>query len=238
MDDSLNKRINTLYEHENLTRKEFSELTGIPESTLHSAHAKDSLHTLPVLKKIHDVFPEYNLEWLFFGEGKMLKGAYQLQNSENLITDKILTYKTNKPEKLIIHQLADSHINFFPLQKIEKLTGAINKQVVEIKANIPYVYFQHAKPDDAAILITDEEMTPLIPAYSYLHIRKMENPWNSLKYGKAYLLELSGKWQVRIIQPGIKATNYKLESPNPEISPANILRQRIKSIWEIIHIVS
>jgi len=237
MEDSLNKRISYICEIENLTKKQFSELTGIPEGTLNSAHDRESIHTLPVLKKIHHAFPQYRLEWLLFGEGDLRKNIYEIKTTENLFTDKIISYNKERPNKLILHQLEDSRINLFSLQKLEELKGAINKQIFEIEANIPHIYYQDALPEDAAILITNNEMAPEIPANSYLHVRKIEKLNHPLPYGRTYLLEFSGKWQIRKIYAGNKPTHYRLESCNSEISPSHIAIQKIKSVWQIIDII-
>ena len=69
----MKERIRTIMERESMTQKEFSEATGIKQSSLSSILNGHSQATNRHVEAIYRRFPEYSLAWIMFGKGEMLE---------------------------------------------------------------------------------------------------------------------------------------------------------------------
>lgn len=68
----MKERIRKIMERENMSQKEFSEATGIKQSSLSSILNGHSQATNRHVEAIYKRFPEISLSWLMFGQGEMI----------------------------------------------------------------------------------------------------------------------------------------------------------------------
>lgn len=72
MFDEMKDRIRMIMESQQMSQQEFAQKLGIPPSTLSSIFTGRTNPTNNHTQAIHRVFPSVNINWLMFGEGKML----------------------------------------------------------------------------------------------------------------------------------------------------------------------
>ena len=75
MYEEMKDRIRMIMESQQMTQQEFAQKLGIPPSTLSSIFTGRTNPTNNHTQAIHKAFPAININWLMFGEGKMLVDA-------------------------------------------------------------------------------------------------------------------------------------------------------------------
>ncbi len=79
-------RISEIMRQKGMLAKNFCEFTGIsPASLSHILNGKTKA-SLPILKSIVDVFPEFNPLWILLGEGQMM-ASDNVSDEDDVLTD-------------------------------------------------------------------------------------------------------------------------------------------------------
>lgn len=70
---NIGERIKQIIDYKSLNQVEFSDLTGIPKSSLSEILSGKRCPSLDAIIDISNCFKEINTEWLLKGEGSMIK---------------------------------------------------------------------------------------------------------------------------------------------------------------------
>jgi hypothetical protein len=103
MEDSVNKRIDIIVKKSIWKNASaFAKANHIPQKTLYGCIKLGNCPGFELLKKIYDAVPDLNLEWLFTGEGEMLKSVKEENKPLKRIEGIFESNDSNENEKGLI----------------------------------------------------------------------------------------------------------------------------------------
>lgn len=103
------ERIQMVMNHCHLNNVAFCNKVNLNQATLSNILSGRTNPSLPVLRSIADAFPEISTNWLFLGEGEMLKSESKTDNDASTI------YSTQLDENFSTTPLSGSDDIFGPL---------------------------------------------------------------------------------------------------------------------------
>ena len=162
------KIIDSILNYLGINAKKLSEALGYerPQVIYDIQKGKTNVISPTLASKIVSVYPEINKAWLMTGEGEML----------------------NNESKII--QTAGENFRMIPLVNIDSVgsmhginTVTAGEQYVE-----QMIPMTNAREGDVAIYQSGESMSPVIPAGSILHIRRVDGWREYFGFGNVFVL--------------------------------------------------
>lgn len=102
-------RIQAIIDSKRMSQAQFADAIGVQRSTLHHILSGRNNPSLEVISKIHNAYPEINLDWIFTGHSEMLidgaavdsrqeGGLFALENGIFQTTDGVVAGKPGHTE--------------------------------------------------------------------------------------------------------------------------------------------
>lgn len=140
-------RIAQIIKEEEMTAVQFAKETGIQQASLsHILNGRNN-PSLEAIKKIHQRFPEINLDWLLYGEGTMRADSPKEQLS--LFDENAINADESTDEKKYAKEMEDK--------------SSENDHKVTIKETIKYIEKPSKKITEIRIFYDDGTFETLIP---------------------------------------------------------------------------
>lgn len=97
--EDMKERIRMIMESQQMSQLEFAKTLGIPPSTLSSIFTGRTNPTNKHTQAIHKAFPSVNINWLMFGEGKMLSEIVDatVESASSGASDMLFPASTEQP---------------------------------------------------------------------------------------------------------------------------------------------
>jgi len=173
---SFTDRLSQVIEHQcNGHKKKFSELSGIPYSTLVeylSGRKKDP--KLSMLSKIKNV----NAFWLLYGEGEMVQSK-SIASDVNIVADGIVKYRSTNNNKGI------------PLFNIEASAGLVSLFQSQNSINpIGFIEIPNLPKCDGAVYVTGDSMYPLLKSGDIVAYKRLYDFKTEIFWGEMYLVSV------------------------------------------------
>ncbi len=210
-------RIRLILDKKGLTANALSTKCGIGSSNFKRMLSGDLSITDKTLHKIHESFPDINIEWLKTGKGEMLSQYIPK------------TYPTDINETDEYEE--EDYVRLLP---IEAMAGSLScfsegvslRDCRKIKAPVDGA--------DFAIHISGDSMEPELHNGSYLYIRKMTGSF--IPWGNAVVIDTYDGVVVKKIFPGDNGDEEYVwaKSVNPNYPPFKIAVSEIIGIYRIL----
>jgi DNA-binding Xre family transcriptional regulator len=127
------ERLEAIMNSEKIDRQEFSQLTGISNSTLTQAKNRTKINfRLENYEKILECFPNINRDWLIWGEGTMLREISKSQQPSLFDVDDVTESKSDGYEQKNAN--SDAAVSPVITQKIENSGFSANLQLSNEKS--------------------------------------------------------------------------------------------------------
>ena len=128
----MKERLLQLLEQLGLTPTQFSNIVGIQRSTLQHIIGGRNEISLKVVMAIHDAYPDFNSDWLLYGEGQPFNTQTPVSNMENSAYPLFsqVENQENQPDVKTENEFS----NLTEEKKSEKVTETVDNKPVE-----PYI---------------------------------------------------------------------------------------------------
>lgn len=126
----INDRIKFLIKFSDLNQNDLAKKMGTTPQYISSIIRGRDKVGLNFIKKLLDIFPEVNINWLLFGIGEQTVSNYEMKDSINLVGDsnEVSYDKSNiNNEKLILENRHLKEINKILTERIADLQKIIDK---------------------------------------------------------------------------------------------------------------
>ena len=214
----IRERIKKYLSFKHFSVREFERLCNLGNGVVSRLSPSTSPATLNKIEANSDL----NLNWLFTGEGEMLKKS---EDTEFIETS------TSEDTQVMI-----------PLVHIDSVGGiyspnslAASEQYIE-----RLVPFPDARPGDVAILQSGNSMAPTIPAGAILQIRRVEGWREYFGYGSDFVLWLTDDRRItkQILKYEPDPANYvTCHSYNPEAADEELPKKMIQEVWKVVNVL-
>ena len=207
------ERLTTFLEDKKLEAKSFERICGLGNGTASKIGENARVTTY---NRISKAFPELNMEWLKFGNGKMY-----IPISHNGII------KKDKGEVLMI-----------PIVNLDARGGFGGNDVSDTAEYTDgYMPFSRdiARPEDIVVPVYGDSMSPKFPSGSFILIRNAPMWREYVELGAPHVLELVDYGRVlKNIQRSSNKDCFLLESINPKYEPTDIPKKLILHVFRVI----
>lgn len=224
---TLQERLSIYLASKSLNFKDFERICGLSNGT--AARLRDTTRKSTFDRIANSC--DLNVDWLFTGEGDMLKPDFRNEMEEP-------TSDRGECERV----MADVKAIYIPLIHIDSVGGvhspnSLTNSEQYVERMIP---FPDARPGDVAILQSGNSMAPTIPAGAILQIRKVENWREYFGYGGDFVLWLTDERRItkQVLKYEPDPKNYvTCHSYNPEAADEELPKSMIQEVWKVVNVL-
>lgn len=217
MENDVLQRVTALYKSQNLTKRSFARMIGMPQVTVNQYLNQERKFSFEFIDAILNAFDGLSAEWLIKGEGEMYKEVGKV-----FIDDKRL------------------ELSIVPLYDVDVSAG-LTRLFASGGSNIGSISIPNMPAADGAVHVTGDSMYPLIKPGDIIAYRVL-NDISSITYGEIYILQLEHDGDTQVVVKYIKKSTQPdsvlLTSYNKEHDPMDVPRQWITQIARVAYTIS
>lgn len=200
---------------------ELANMLGTNKASINDIKQGRKKLSIEIIRGMIFSYPQVNIDWLFTGEGDMLK------EDEPEFVNNVHVYKDIPKDK---------HPDFrlVPLINLDAVGGNMNDMTDIQQAVDGYIPFLEAKTDDICLPVSGRSMLPTFGAGSVVLAHPIQEWWLFLELGNIYVLDLNdGRRLIKEIRRSEENPKeyFRLVSHNPEFDPVELPKNKIRSIW-------
>lgn len=199
------ERLLEFIKYKGLNASRFQQSVGM--STSYIQNISRSIGTV-YIRKIQEVYPELNIEWLLEGKGAMLLS---------------LPFKTND-------------VRYIKVVPVSAMAGTLNEFTESIKEGDCENLLSPISDADLAINISGDSMSPNIPNGSRVIVKKI-NEKAFIEWGKTFVLDTCNGIVVKDIYPSDDASKLRCVSKNKLFPDFEVNTSDIYGMYKVVMVL-
>lgn len=218
------QRLDKYMDFKGLNDNKVTVEAGISNGLIGKARKRGAL-SQDNISKILYTYTDLDANWLFTGNGSMLK------NETNIIAEPVLSYRKTKDP---IYEL--QRIPVYNLDATMGLVPVLNGDGIDEEKIIDYISLGMLPKCDGAITATGDSMYPLLKAGDIIAYKAIEVNRNNIFFGEMYLLsiyidETTTMKTIKFVHPSDLGDDFiRIVSHNQHHAPKDIQLSQIAAM--------